>query len=45
MIFGYFVLKRRDEWKEFMKRCGDVKYRIIGPQFRQTLFGCQFKEF
>jgi hypothetical protein len=45
MMFGYFVLKRRDEWKEVMKRSGDVKCRTIRPQFRQTLFGCQFKEF
>jgi hypothetical protein len=34
MMFGYFILKRRDEWKEVMKRSGDVKYRTIMPQFR-----------
>jgi hypothetical protein len=39
-MFGYFVLRRRDEWKEIVKRSGDVSYGTLGPQFNQTLFGC-----
>jgi hypothetical protein len=44
-MLSYLILKRRSDWREIFKRNNDVSYQATMPNFRDSMFGYQFKEF